>query len=343
MMKWLQDKFSLSETGAKGLFMASVTSFLSYLAYAFPVIIILMVVDGILKGELKSTFFYLATILITGVIMHIIIDINYVKLFNETYKESENLRIDISNTLKDLPLSYFSKHDVADLSQTIMQDVTDIEHALSHAIPQALGFSVYFIITSVFLLANNMKLGLGVLVPLFASVIATYLSKKAQIGASTEYYQKLRENSDKFQEAIEMHQEIRSYSLKDQVVKDLKESVEEGEKIHIRTEFKQAVPVNLSSALVKLSLGTTIVIGASMIISHQISTLYFIAYLLVATKIMSAMDNLHQNIAEILYLDARISRIKELRETSIQEGTETVLNSFNIEFKGVNFSYKNRI
>lgn len=339
MMKWLQDRFSLSETGAKGLIKASVTSFFSYIAYALPVVIVLMVVNGILKGEIKSNIFYIITILITGVIMYLVLDVNYVNLYNETYKEAANLRIEIANILKDLPLSYFSKHDVADLSQTIMQDAADIEHALSHAIPQALGFCAYFIISVVFLLANNIKLGLAVLLPLFASIIATYLSKKAQIGGSTEYYQKLRENSDKFQETIEMHQEIRSYSLKDEVLEDLKQSVEEGEKIHIRAEFKQAIPTNLASALVKVSLGTTIITGATLIVNNEISIIYFIAYLLVATKIMSAMDNLHQNMGEMLYIDARISRIKELRETQIQEGIATDLSSFNIEFKNVNFSY----
>ncbi|MBU5425102.1 ABC transporter ATP-binding protein/permease [Tissierella pigra] len=342
MMKWLQDRFSLSETGAKGLIKASITSFFSYVAYALPVIIILMFVNEILNGELKSAVFYVITIIITGVIMHIVLDVNYVNLYNQTYKEAANLRIDIANILKDLPLSYFSKHNVSDLSQTIMQDAADIEHALSHAIPQALGFCLYFIISVVFLLENNIKLGLGVLVPLFASIISTYVSKRAQIEASAEYYYKLRENSDKFQEAIEMHQEIRSYSLKDDVLKDLKKSVEEGEKLHIRTEFKQAIPINLASALVKVSLGTTIITGATLIINNEISIVYFIAYLLVATKIMSAMDNLHQNMAEILYLDARISRIKELRETSIQEGVTIALNSFNIEFRDVNFSYTDK-
>lgn len=342
MMKWLQDRFSLSETGAKGLIKASITSFFSYVAYALPVIIILMFVNKILNGELKSAVFYVITIIITGVIMHIVLDVNYVNLYNQTYKEAANLRIDIANILKNLPLSYFSKHNVSDLSQTIMQDAADIEHALSHAIPQALGFCVYFIISAVFLLANNIKLGLGVLVPLFASIISTYVSKRTQIHASTEYYYKLRDNSDKFQEAIEMYQEIRSYSLKDDVLKDLKKSVEEGEKLHIRTEFKQAIPINLASALVKVSLGTTIITGATLIINNEISIVYFIAYLLVATKIMSAMDNLHQNMAEILYLDARISRIKELRETSIQEGVTTSLDSFNIEFRDVNFSYTDK-
>lgn len=339
MMKWLQDRFSLSETGTKGLIKASITSFFAYIAYALPVAIVLMFVNELLNGELKSVIFYVIMILITGAIMYVVLDINYVNLYNGTYKESANLRIDIANILKDLPLSYFSKHNVSDLSQTIMQDAADIEHALSHAIPQALGFSAYFIISIIFLLVNNIKLGLAVIVPLFASIISTYLSKKAQVASSAEYYHKLRGNSDKFQEAIEMHQEIRSYSLKDKVLEDLKKSVEEGERIHIRSEFKQAIPINLASALVKVSLGTTIIIGATLIINNEISIFYFVAYLLVATKIMSAMDNLHQNIAEILYLDIRISRIRELRQTSVQEGTEMDLKSFNIEFKDVNFSY----
>lgn len=340
MIKRIHNIFSLSESGATGVLKAAAASIAKYFAYMLPIIILMYFLDSALSGNIGNPLIYTAVIIICGIIMYIVIHIDYDALYTATYKEAKALRIEIADVLKELPLSYFSRHNLSDLAQTIMQDVTDIEHAMSHAIPQAIGFVFYLIAVSILMLIGNAKMGLAIIIPFLLSLVLIVVSKKGQIRETTVHYQKLRDNSEKFQEAIEMQQEIRSYSIKDEVLKDIEESIDESEKIHIRAESFQAIPVNLSSALVQFTFGSAIFFVTLLFLNGEISVVYLLGYLLAAGKIMSAMDGLHMNLAEIMYIDARIKRIKEIRSVVIQEGEPHALESFDIEFKDVDFSYK---
>ena len=142
--------------------------------------------------------------------MYVLVHINYNTLYTATFKECTELRVNIADRLKALPLAYFSKHDVSDLSQTVMTDVAAIEHALSHAIPQTIGLVLYLIIIGAMMIAAHPGLGLCVFVPIIISFILLILSKKIQIRETTRDFHKQRERSEFFQEAIELQQEIKS-------------------------------------------------------------------------------------------------------------------------------------
>ncbi|HEY4532985.1 MAG TPA: ABC transporter ATP-binding protein, partial [Fusobacterium sp.] len=260
--------------------------------------------------------------------------------FNATYQESANLRIHLANILKDLPLSYFSKHDTSDLSQSIMKDVADMEHAMSHAIPQACGFLLYLIAISIMMFFGNVILTLCILLPIFLSLLFLYLSKRAQINSSNKYYKKLRENSEFFQESIELQQEIKSYGQKEKIQQELMKQMEETEILHKKTEIGQAFPTTFSQSILRFILGLTIFIGAGLYLQGKISLLYLLGYTIAASKIMDGVNGLYLNLAEIMYIDARIKRIQELREVKKQSGKRIDLSSYNIEFQGVSFSYQ---
>lgn len=284
MIKRIHNIFSLSESGATGVLKAAAASIAKYFAYMLPIIILMYFLDSALSGNIGNPLIYTAVIIICGIIMYIVIHIDYDALYTATYKEAKALRIEIADVLKELPLSYFSRHNLSDLAQTIMQDVTDIEHAMSHAIPQAIGFVFYLIAVSILMLIGNAKMGLAIIIPFLLSLVLIVVSKKGQIRETTVHYQKLRDNSEKFQEAIEMQQEIRSYSIKDEVLKDIEESIDESEKIHIRAESFQAIPVNLSSALVQFTFGSAIFFGTLLFLNGEISVVYLLGYLLAAGK-----------------------------------------------------------
>ena len=131
--QWL----GLTERGAKGVISGSIASFFMYLAYIAPMIIVFSFVQDLLAQKTPRLWFYLLSIVGIAALMYAWIYIQYNTTYNETYQEAKNLRIEIANILKALPMSYFSKHDLTDLSQAVMRDVADIEHALSHAVPQA--------------------------------------------------------------------------------------------------------------------------------------------------------------------------------------------------------------
>lgn len=249
------------------------------------------------------------------------------------------MRIDIANILKNLALSYFSKHDISDLSQTIMKDVEAIEHALSHAIPQAIGLIFFLGFTFITMLINNSKMAIYIMGPILVSFLLLVLSKKLQVYGSTKYYNQLRTNSEKFQEAIELQQEIKSYGQVDRIKKDLLDEMEKSEKIHIISEAYQAFPLLLSTSVLKLAFGLTILLGTRLYLAGEISLILFVASMMGSSKIIFTVEGLYQNISEIMYLDSRISRIRELRNAEVQTGKSKDLKKYNIELRDVVFGY----
>ena len=339
MTNKVKDMFALTDSGAKGMIKASFGTFLMYIAYMLPITVLMFFINEVIENKALSIVIYLAMLLVLSIIMYIFINFSYKTTYNETYKEAAGLRLEIADLLKKLPLSYFSKHDTADLSQTVMHDVADIEHAMSHSIPEIIGFMFYFIIVSIMLLIGNIKLGIAVIVPVIISFLLLVLSKKLQVSSTTKYFEQLRENSDIFQEAIELQQEIKSYGRKESTVNKIMNTIDKTEKLHIITEIAQALPTSFSGVLLKFSLGLTVVTGTLLYMRGEINLLYLTGYLIAAARIMDGVAGIYANIAEIMYIDARIKRIKELRNTPLQEGTSYKLKGYDIEFKNVSFSY----
>lgn len=339
MIKKIQKIFALTDSGAKGLLSASFYSALMPIAFILPMMIVMLFAQGVLEGGLRSPGFFIGAIAVVSAIMYVILYAAYNSLYKETYKESANLRIEIADILKSLPLSYFSKHDISDLSQTILSDVGAIEHALSHAIPEAFGMALYLLIIGAMMLGMNVKLGLCIIIPILISFFLLLLSKKMQMLETGKYHKKLRETSEAFQEAIELQQEIKSYGQAEAVKQKLIKEAQDGEKMHIPVELAQALPTTTANSILAFMIGLTLIFGVPMLLNGEVSLLFLLGYIIAAAKIKDAVSALYMNLAEIMYIDSRINRIKELREVKIQTGEKAELNTYNIEFKDVEFSY----
>ena len=166
--------------------------------------------DNLLQENYKSAWLYLSIIAVTTALVYLLVDLEYVKTFNTTYKEASDLRLEIADNLRELPLSYFSRHDLSDLAQTIMQDVADIEHAMSHAMPRCIAYILFLIIVGILLLIANFRLGLATLLLLVIGFYLMYLSKNLQRKWTGEYFWRARETTEAFQEVIELQREIKS-------------------------------------------------------------------------------------------------------------------------------------
>ena len=339
MIKKIQKMFALTESGAKGLLRASFYSTLQPAAFMLPMMIVMLFAQGILEDNLRPVKFFITGIVIVAAIMYVILYATYNSLYKETYKESANLRIEIADILKSLPLSYFSKHDISDLSQAILSDVGTIEHALSHAIPEAFGMALYLLIIGAALFVMNPKLTLCIILPIVGSLCLLLLSKKMQILETGKYHKKLRETSEAFQEVIELQQEIKSYGRTEDVKQKLIKEVQDGEKMHIPVELAQALPTTTANSILVFMIGFTLLFGVPMLLNGEVSLLFLLGYIIAAAKIKDAVSGLYMNLAEIMYIDSRIKRIKELREVKIQSGEKAELKTYNIEFKDVEFSY----
>lgn len=144
MRELFKKHFALTDKGAKDLQKASAASFFAYVINFFPAMLLLLLVDELLLNNVKETELYLWGSILVLAAMWILLRIEYDALYNTTYQESANLRTEIADILIKLPLSYFSRHDLSDLAQTIMADVAAIEHAMSHAMAKAVGFLFFF-------------------------------------------------------------------------------------------------------------------------------------------------------------------------------------------------------
>lgn len=339
MKNFYKQKFAITDNGAKDLVKSTFLCFMIFCMNMFPVMLMMFFLEGILTNNLKSSALYIGLAIAVSILIYIFLRLEYDAMFNATYKESANLRTGIAESLSRLPLSYFSKHDLSDLSQTIMSDVEGIEHSMSHAIPKVYGFYIFFPIISIMMLMGNVKLALAVIIPIVLSFTFIYISKKIQIKGHKKYYNILRENSESFQEGIELQQEIQSFNLSSDIKKNLYKKMEESEKVHIKENNKLIRILGFSSAFGFISIASCILVGIMLLMNGEINIIYLIGYLLAAIKIKDMVDGIEELLGEIFYLDPKIKRIKDIRKFETQKGKDTKLKNFDIQLENVSFSY----
>lgn len=339
MIERIKRTFALTESGARGVVKASIASFGMYFAYMLPVTLVMLFVQDYFDDSIRGTAIYLGIMAALSVIMYLLINITYKTTYNETYKEAANLRVEIAEKLKELPLSYFSKHDLSDLSQTVMSDVADIEHALSHAIPEIIGFTIFFIIIATMLVVMSPLLGFVLILPLLIGFIFMIFTRNYAKRCFKKHYVKLRDNSELFQETIEMHQEIKSYGQSETYINEIYQAVEDAEKIHIRSEFGSIIPNFFANTVIKFCVGITIVVGSILFAEGHISLLYLCGYVIASARIMDGFASITGNLLEVMYIDGRVNRIREISNAEIQQGEECRLGSFDIVLKDVSFGY----
>ena len=339
MKNYLKDRFALTDKGAEGIIVATKYSALKSLSYMLPMFLLMYVMQGLLGlGKFNLKISVIAYIVI-ALIMIFVINKDYITTYNETYKESANLRIELSEIIKDLPLSFYSKRDLTDFSQTIMKDVEAMEHGLSHAVSGFYGFIINLVIISILLLIGNVKLGLAVIAPIYISAILNLTSTKIQKKATATYYKEQRKSSKMFQELIDLSTEIKSYNLTEEKEKIGIDFVRSLEKKHIKSELGQVIPIVSATVVANLSLALAIYVGLNSLINGEINILYFAGYLFASARLIDGVAAFNQFYGELMYMDSPIEKIKALRSEEIQPGIETEFKSFDIEGKNVEFSY----
>lgn len=339
MRNYFKKRYCVSEQGAKNLEKATWYCFLTYCINMAPMFLLMALSNQLIFGRITGTGSYLLVAVGTLFFMYFLLSREYVSLYNATYKESADMRIGIAKHLSELPLSYFSKHDLSDLSQTIMSDVERIEHCMSHAIPKVVGMWIFFPLIGVMMLINNWKLGLAVMLPTFLSFVVVPIARNSQVKQSSKYFHVLRENSEMFQESIEMQQEINGYNLSEQLKKDLYKKMEESERVHIKVELGAMSIVGLSALFSFVSLGVVAFVGIHLLLQAEISLLFLIGYLIGAIKIKELFDISKEGMMEMFYIEPAIQRIRDMQEIALQQGESTDLSNFDIVFQNVAFSY----
>ena len=339
MREKLRKYFALSEKGVNNTLVASRWSFLKFLSFVFPPILTFFFLQDVLNGNVRQTIFYMGILVVIAVVMFLILAKEYKMTYDVTYEESIQLRIDLANKLKELPLSYFSTHNLSDLSQTVMMDVGNIEMVISHAIPAGIGFAAFFILMTILMCISNPILGLTVTLPIWLGLATMFLSKRIQQKGVEKYYNKLLENSNAFQEAFEMQEEIKSYSMQDQVKLDVEEKLDSTERIHLKAEIVLGFTSFLVGILPCLAPVLTATVGAVLYISGSINVLYYVGYLMAAMTLSNQFAAVGEFIMMIFFFETSYRRIGDLKAEPVQTGQDKELTNFDVKFDNVEFQY----
>lgn len=346
MLKFLQQRFSLSERGARELIKGSLYSALTNIGMMIPVGIFIMLLDEMLRPLLgitaatPSLIKYVLLVFLVFIMLYICHFLQYSSVFLSTYAESAARRITLAEKLRQLPLSFFRKRNLADLTNTIMEDCTTLEHAFSHAVPQLFGAILSTVVITIGLLYTDWRMGLAVLWVIPAAFLIIISSKYMQKKAESKHYQAKRVCADGIQECLETIQDIKACSMKERYIAGLDRKLDEAERAHIQAELIMGSFVTSAQAVLRLGLATVILVGSELLVEGKTDLLTYLIFLIAASRLYDPLAGTLTNIAEIFIVEIPLKRMQEIETHPIQSGEKNYrLNGYDIEFDHVAFSY----
>ena len=346
MVSYFMKKYAMSEKGALNLKKAIFSHTLVNLTKLFAPMIGFMFLFqyiGILTGIESYNFtsvYYIALIVVMMIVMFLVARWDYVRLYTNVYNESANSRIELAERLKKLPLSYFGKRDLADLAETMMNDMNLYETIFSHAVPHIYSTAISTSIIALMLIFYNWKLALAALWVIPISILIIFLSKKSQKKIVQGWIDDNRKVFDNLQENIEQIEQIKSYNLEDRVLNDFFEKLNASTKQKTKGEVVAGTLTGIATAILKLGIISVAVIGVNMLMAGEVSVLVYIAFLMLTASIYLTIEGIITFMSMIVILDAVVGRIKEIKTMPVQEGKKDIdIKNYDIEFKDVYFGY----
>ena len=343
MVEKLKHKFALSDQGARDMIKACIITAISNMALMGPAGILYFLIKDMLAKDLNSDrilFYAMGTVVVLLLIaftQHIQYDANFLS----TYRESGIRRITIAETVRKLPLSYFSKKDLADLTTNIMSDCAMIETASSHYIPELIGSIISTMIVGIMLFFFDYRMAAAVfwVIPVSAGIIL--LSAKLQKKMLKKHSDVQLDFSKGVQEYLEVIRDLRANNAQDAYRGTLYNKIEAFEKQSVKTEFCMSVFVSTAQMVLKLGIGTTALVGGILFVSGEIDILTFFMFLMIVSRIYDPMFTSLQNLTAMIATDVKCDRLDEVLSHDIQTGEEQLYNhGYDIEFTDVKFAYE---
>ncbi len=339
----LKHKYALSDKGAKAMLRAFAAVSLSNIVLMLPVGLLYRLASYLLDGELprEQLGFFIAAIVVVLALIAGAAVIQYRSTFLSTYVESGVRRRTLAEKLRKIPLSFFGKKDLSDLTNTIMSDCAMIETGSSHWIPELAGALISTTLIVISLFFFNWKMALAAVWVMPVALIIVLSSGKVMNRVHQKTMQYKLECLDGIQEGLETLRDLRSYNMTETYQQGLNQKIRAVEKHAIVAEFSNAAFVCTAQMILKLGMGTVAVVGSALLVSGEIDVLTFFMFLLVVTRMYEPLQIALQNLAAIISLNVNCKRMDEILSHEEQTGSETLTNKgYDIEFDHVAFSYK---
>lgn len=347
MIQYFQNKFALSEEGAKDLKTAIIWHAILNISFMLPVIAAFAFLDDYVRHWQtgspleRDIWFYIIFAVISLVVMFIVAYIDYDKLYTKVYNEGATRRIKLAETLRKLPMSFFGKKDMSDLSATIMEDATQIEQLFSHSVPQIFASLISMSLMTILMFIYNWQMSLAMFWVVPVGFLVFFLSKKMMSRSHKEIYVQKRVVTDKIQEGMDMVQEIKSYNKESEYLNELNAELDSYEQQMIKGELVGSALINLSHFMLKLGFPSVVFGGAFLLANGTINLFVYLVFLIIVGRIYDPFIETMNNFAALLYVNVRIDRMKEMDNMPRQTGAnEFAPKHYDIEFKNVDFSYE---
>lgn len=342
MIKFMQRRFALSEQGAKDLIKGCIAQAVLNISLMFPVGLLYYFVCALMSGGVKGVqiVFYIVGCIVCLLFTFIATWFHYNGTYLATYVESGVRRISLAEKLRKIPMSFFGKKDLADLTSSIMGDCATLETAFSHYVPALAGSIISTVLIAIGLFKFDWRMALAAVwvlpiafsIVLFSSRIQKYFSRK-QRKASIEL-------EEGVQECIETLRDLKSNNAENAYLIGLNKKIKTVETRHIKSEFALAVFVVSASFILKLGIATVALVGSILLAHGTLTVPVLFMFLLVASRLYEPLEGALQNLAAIISTNANIERMNEILYHPIQTGEEEINNNgYDIVFDNVEFAY----
>ena len=342
MIKKLQKKYALSEQGAKDLIKGCLACVLQNLSFMFPVGLLYYMVGDLMNGGVpgeKIPFYVVGCVVCIGLIL-LTTFFQYNATYFATYKESGIRRITLAEHLRKIPLSFFGKKDLADLTSTIMADCTFLEQSFSHFIPELAGSIISTVLISIGLLFTDWRMALAALWVLPVAFAIVGFSAKIQENLNQKAMDVKMACADGIQECIETVRDLKANNAEQAYLKGLEKKIRAVEYRSILNEFGLAAFVVSASLVLKLGIATVALVGAVLLMQGSLSVLTFFMFLLVVSRLYDPLQGALQNLAAVISTRTNIARMNEILDHPIQQGSDRLSNQgYDIVFDHVGFAY----
>ena len=342
----IQDAFALTDQGMKDFMRGAGFCALANLMLMLPIVVLYFVASDFIGclGDsaacLPSMAPYVVGIVAALAVMFVTQMWEYRATYTVVYKESARKRIAIAERLRLLPLSFFGKRDLADLTSVIMKDCSDQERLFSHTMPQIFGMGASTLVFAAMMFAFDWRLAASALWPIPVALVALLLTARVQKSHTAKKNAASLSFVDGLQEYLECHREIRSLNKVGAFQSDLGRRIDRFEREKIGAELAMGVAVCSAQGFLRLGIASVIVVGTMLLVAGRVDFLVFFVYLLAVTRVYDPINVILQAIAELMDMSLSLGRMRAIENEPIQTGsTSFEPQGYDVAFDDVGFAY----
>ncbi len=343
MIPYLQRRFALSHKGAVDAVKGILCCALQNISFMLPVGLLYQLVRELLDGTLSAERipFYIIGCIAAAALILVCTRLQYDGTFLTTYVETGVRRVSLAEKLRRIPLSFFGKRDLADLTSSIMNDCAVLEQSQSHFVGPLFGAILSTTLIAVLTLFFHWKMALAVIWPLPIAFAIVALASDVQKRLSRRSMAAKLACEDGIQECMESMADLRANNAETEYLSGLEKKIRAVEGRAIKSELGTAAFVVSAGLVLRLGIATTALVGAALLVKGELDVLTFFLFLLLASRLYDPLEGSLQNLAGIIATNSNIERMNEILDCPIQTGEETLSNQgCDIVFDHVGFSYQ---